>query len=293
MAPVPSHDKSLAFANASSATAIGADQGPSASVFDGNRVDDPTEIDVLEDNLSDDMDQDHDPAQNISFLATARAKGAGQRKSSAQATSVGGLLQLLQKIRTEVRTDKTRLRSGEYPFPNKVSSRFDLYDPRNRAESFLDVTIVGESWFQCRDSGSSNARGRQLRPTNSDSVILGYVHNHHIYQERSKLPLPQVSQCLAWLTFSGETIHEHSLLNNPQGKQLRIYNAMTFPALLDERVDSDQEVPLVQVCHYNVVCTQLCEPYPMHILGQLEPELPQILQSQQVLNNEASVVNSN
>jgi hypothetical protein len=202
------------------------------------------------------------------------------------------LLQLLQKIRTEVRTDKTRLRSGEYPFPNKLSSRFDLYDPRNRAESYLDVTIVGESWFQCWDSGSSNARSRLSRPTNSDSVILGFVHTHHIYPERSKLPLPQINQCLAWLRFSDETVHEHSLLSNPQGKQLRIYNAVIFPVACHERVGCNQSEASIQVCIYNVVCTQLCEPYPTHILGQLYPELPQVLASQHALYIEESAVNT-
>jgi hypothetical protein len=83
IAAVPSNDKSHAFANASTNTHLKADQGSNIRDFaHGNHADDPMEIDAFEDNMSDDVDHGLDQAQNVTFLATARAKGAGRRKSS-------------------------------------------------------------------------------------------------------------------------------------------------------------------------------------------------------------------
>ncbi|CAB9518876.1 expressed unknown protein [Seminavis robusta] len=246
----------------------------------------PMDVDQIEDNLSD-GEKEETPTnksaavQHTSFLATVRApsrrKSTGDKSGDAVTITNNnpGLLKLLQKLRNDIQRDKTCLRSGEYPFPNKISSRFDDCDPRCRASSYMDVTIVGETWFPSHDNGSS---GRQAR-SNSSMVVLGYIHSHHLYPERSAMTsiTQPTSSCFAWINFSGETLQEHGLLSNPAGNQLRIYNAVVVPLVVDKSVDSQEEMATTNVCRFNVICSQLCEPYPTQILGQLEPTISELL----------------
>ena len=200
---------------------------------------------------------------DTSFLAAARANRRNHNQSKHQLHqhhSHKPLTQLWKQVKTELRTDGTRLRSGEYPFPRKVTSRFDVYDPRNLAASYLDVTLLGDSWTIAGGGGRASK-------TPPNQTILGYIHVHHRFRDRLSLDFSVTANpSLASICFSQDTLQEHNLLNaSPQGRQLRIYNAVVLPS---------------QPERFLVLCTQLCEPYPTDILGQLQPELTQLLQQQ-------------
>jgi hypothetical protein len=246
-----------------------------------------------------------------SFVAVARANNPqktrrrpnhlGMSSSDAQ-DGPSALSLLLQEVRSEIRTDNTRLRSGEYPFPsNKLTSRFDLYDPRNRATSYMDVTILGDvgtPWRRLNMPYFGSKQRSVVSNVNSNNMtIVGYIHTHHIYPERDEGHTsslctataggPATNQSLAWFCFSGETINAHSLLGNqPRGYQLRIYNAVVIPACQPDHAKTSSNEMLEEPepsyspkdpCRHTVLCTQLCEPYPSEILGPLKPSASELL----------------
>lgn len=242
--------------------------GTSHTTTVSSQLDDSMQIDNYEDSMSTTAEvSTASMIADSSFLATARAKAKSSSRcepmqSTATNNSNKALSNLLQQVKSEMRIEATRLRSGEYPFPNKVTSRFDLYDPRNRATSYMDVTLVGETCYPWE----SNGRGSK-GPNNQ--TILGYVHNHHRYQDRDKLASQHHHQTaekgLVWICFSSETLQEHNLLknnNSPRGYQLRIYNAVVVPTAAGNPT---------------ILSTNLCEAYPLDILGPLQPGLEELV----------------
>ena len=269
------------------------DQNETDTTSDGGG---PMEIDTYDDNASvvaetvpnrtPTANSSSSAANNASFLATVRANNVSKKgrkntddgnNNSNQRNQTSSLSRLLKEVKSELRIDGTRLRSGEYPFPNKVTSRFDLYDPRNRATCYLDVTLLGESWVPWNTTAP--VRGRQATPSNM--TILGYIHNHHRYPERDPCtptsaeqhPAVAANNTLAWICFSSDTVQEHNLLkSSPRGYQLRIYNAIVTAI-----VEGEENVQVSDNCRYSVLCTQLCEPYPANILGPLQPTVGQLV----------------
>lgn len=257
----------------------------------GPKVNNPAamEIDAYDDTLFL-ADERHattvDSTKGASFLATARANyrqtGSCRRNTSGEhtvqhhKTKKSGLVRLLQEVKSEIRNDGTRLRSGEYPFPHKTS-RFDLYDPRNRAASYMDVTLLGESFTACPSTTGPGCS--RTSHSNTTLAIVGYIHTYHHYQERDIVNAELsfgACQNLAWICFSSVTLQEHNLLKTataasppPRGYQLRIYNAVACRA--GEYVEGLAEDGLSKV-----ICTQLCEPYPANVLGSLQPDLSEL-----------------
>lgn len=177
-----------------------------------------------------------------------------------------------------------------------------MNDPRNRAKSYIDVTILGESipWEK---------EYQKL-------TFLGFVHAHHHRRHRTRSvnasatgaataassegsPGPQ--SCLAWMCFTFDTAREKSLQT---GTNLRIYNPVVFPlktapaaatepadvsssgagtAFLGEEQQKQPEASTVQqqqqqqkasssaVVEWMVVCTEVCEYYPNCL-----PKLPDL-----------------
>ena len=249
---------------------------------------------------------------NASFLATVRANNVSRKTGRKRSphpgeddnqannnnrSSAGPLSRLLKQIKSELRIDGTRLRSGEYPFPSNStghnSRRFDMCDPRNRATSYMDVTLVGDTLVPWNTPPPM--RGRQSTPRNF--TILGYIHTHHHYTDRDprtpttagdldKSPViatpDHLSRTFAWICLSSDTVQEHNLFNKstPQGYQLRIYNAITTAIVVaDEEEITAATVSNINKCRFSVLCTQLCEPYPTHILGVLQPDMEQLVAS--------------
>ena len=305
-------------------------QGHRNNPMDASGVaDSPMEIDTYDDNASvvaesantsptSNNNTSATPNNNntnnaASFLATVRAnnvsrKTGGRKRLShpgedepnstnnRSSAAAGPLSRLLKQIKSELRIDGTRLRSGEYPFPSNTatgnsSRRFDMCDPRNRATSYMDVTLVGDTLVPWNTPPPM--RGRQSTPRNF--TLLGYIHSHHHYADRDprtsttagdvdKSPVTispdNLSNSFAWISLSSDTVQEHNLFNKstPQGYQLRIYNAITTAIVAAE--EEEKSVSNVNnKCRFSVLCTQLCEPYPTNILGVLQPELEQLVTS--------------
>jgi hypothetical protein len=176
------------------------------------------------------------------------------------------LIERLRDYRESRSRDCVRLRSGQYPF--KIGARrgpsgssfgtsiLDVGNPRNRARSYLDCTVLGICPYAWVSDDQSHI--------GSKVSILGFVHHyifssavHHDDEGRNRL-------CgkAAWICFTKETMQEQRI---GQGTQLRIYDAIVipFPDALGRNL---------------VMCTQLCEEYPSSILPPL-PTLEQLIET--------------
>lgn len=151
----------------------------------------------------------------------------------------GPLSKRLKTLRDATKGDSVRFQCGQYPFSKTAA--FDMNDPRNRAKSYMDVTILGESvsWV--------NKDWQRL-------TVLVYVHAHRRTgtTEADNANIGK-QQCLAWLCVSFDTAREQSLC---VGSELRMYNAVATPVSKQaEHANSKDAVNLI-------VMAQLCEPYP-------------------------------
>jgi len=174
----------------------------------------------------------------------------------------GPLAQMLQSIRGSIEADRARFHSGTYPYRPATDRRHDVNDPRNRADTFMDVTIVGNSTpfastskaailgyvhsFSRNDAKIKTVRmpgrSRRFRHAASSTAAATSTIEKNTETKEALLETPT----FAWMCFTHETFMEHGIGN---GTQLRIYNACT--------VGSD--------VHPIVVCTRLCEVYPKEL----------------------------
>lgn len=145
----------------------------------------------------------------------------------------GTLAKRLKTLRDSSIGDSIRLQSGQYPFGAKST---DWNDPRSRASSYLDVTIIGEA--KCWENDPKKL------------TTLAYVHRYCTVKESSTLP----TKGFVWLCLTHEMARMQSVR---VGLSLRIYNAVVVPW---------NEASTPHALSYNiqhiVFDTQLCEPYP-------------------------------
>lgn len=163
---------------------------------------------------------------------------------------IGALVTRLQKIRTEILGDVIRFQSGQYPFRDSKAT-FDMNDPRCRAHSYMDVTVIGDA-IESGEETMSSAKMLQF---------LGHVHSH----VEASVPSHAPCHCLVWLVFTVERARAVSVLH---GSTLRIYNAV--PIAVPGPVE------------WAVICTELCETYPSNVLDALEPTASEILSNLQL-----------
>lgn len=184
----------------------------------------------------------------------------------------GSLMNILSHVRGNTEADWVRFQSGSFPFCEETKRKIDINDPRNRADSFMDITIVKV--------------GTHVPTRPNQVMVYGFVHcwykndrNIHkrpnkasrIRQTRSPESIRKISQMTktimmqqvfdkpkyAWFSFNQETIRENGIT---KGAQIRMYNAI---ALLIPTIGDG--CPLV-------LCTRLCESYPREL-----PSLPDVL----------------
>jgi hypothetical protein len=146
---------------------------------------------------------------------------------------IGTLAKRLKTLRDSSIGDSIRLQSGQYPFGAKSTN---WNDPRSRASSYLDVTIIGEA--KCWENDPKKL------------TTLAYVHRYCTVKESSTLP----TKGFVWLCLTHEMARMQSVR---VGLSLRIYNAVVVPW---------NEASTPHALSYNiqhiVFDTQLCEPYP-------------------------------
>lgn len=181
--------------------------------------------------------------------------------------SQGPLSRLLNSMRRSIDADSARLQSGMFAYHPEDDKRIDVNNPRNRAETIMDITIVGDN----------------PKPFVNDEtkiVVLGYVHDFfknkkmirtvQMPSRRGKIrniAAPHTTTIcddfeeegvidnvvsfhhpeFAWICFTRENYFELSVSD---GKQLRLYNPIVLESFGSTRLSI-------------VVGTKLCEARPM------------------------------
>jgi hypothetical protein len=158
----------------------------------------------------------------------------------------GALFTRLQKIRNDILGDTIRFQSGQYPFREK-KSLFDLNDPRSRARSSMDLTILSDAEQFDHVQGT----GKQL-------VALCYLHEHLVSVDGTESAIyPRAVP--VWSVFHGESVRT---LNLRRGSAVRIYDGIP--------------VAMADPCQWIIICSELIELYPA-ILGDLTPSPSELL----------------
>jgi hypothetical protein len=165
----------------------------------------------------------------------------------------GTLSQLLQTIRKSIESDLVRFQSSHYlqhhyhrdvgEVRGNTDNIMDFNNPRNRAETIVDVTIIGGNVVPFA-TGSNKV------------IILGHVHSF-IKKNKNNTTASMENKYLptnAWLCFNPQTIKEHGIHS---GRQLRIYDAMLL-------VNYDgMSLPLWRLPV--ILCSSLCESCPKQL----------------------------
>lgn len=167
----------------------------------------------------------------------------------------------LRALRSAVDGDAIRFQSGMYPFAQSATRRFDLSDPRNRATSFMDVSIVCEPvpWDE-----------------HQRITVLGFIHRFEKVGGKQRANdienVAVESGRFAWISFTYDTAREQ---NVRKGSTLRIYNTISVPCSTLTQIEGYGADSVVEnrCCDQTVLCTQLCEQYPDSL-----PKLPDVVQ---------------
>ena len=186
-------------------------------------------------------------------------------------TRIGRFRKYVRYLRSQVKIDDIRFKSGQYPFTgrnfngNINSIQREYYDPRFRAKNYVDVTILNEP-----------------SPVDKHFQRFAFLAHVHSYFENvrsrsvnGKRELPQQAsrKGFVWIFFMQETAREHNL---KKGSELRIYNTQWIPLLKFDKeasyITCANGEQSTQICLlWAITCTQLCEPYPSNILPPLPP----------------------
>jgi hypothetical protein len=175
------------------------------------------------------------------------------KRSKGTSTEPGPLLKRMQSIRQSIQGDVVRLSSGQYPFSLR---QVDRNDPRNRANTIMDVTILA----------NPSAMGEQSLVT-----LPCFIHQWMKVTSDSDRTLKNVDHPKRHVSimFTCDTMQEQGIVN---GSQLRIYNAIYIPIRQPNATPTGIDPfdnSTVSAEDGVIVCTQLCEPYPKSILPPL------------------------
>ena len=167
---------------------------------------------------------------------------------------------LLQSIRSSVDADKARLLSGNYPYRDAEQRKHDANDPRNRAYTYMDVTIVGHPHPML---GPHALLG-------NTATMVGYIHQHTRNESRihtirmpsrtrrfrhvtSELNSDKTEQSNEYLPLLEDPCYAYFCFKRDSGvdfgSKIRIYN----PRVLKS---NDAQIKHI------VLSTNLCESYP-------------------------------
>ena len=144
----------------------------------------------------------------------------------------------LRNLKASINSKCSRLQSGCYPFSTNGNKK-DVSDPRNRVESYMDVTIV---------------QMLETKKTNNHDLALAYIHRHIVSKKKESDNIPvNRNEGFVEALFCIETTRSISI--RPR-IQLRIYDAM----LISRKGQAEQ--PSIFSILGTLICTQLCEQYP-------------------------------
>jgi len=204
------------------------------------------------------------PASNRQSLTPPPFKRRRRSKSN------GEWVRRFLSLQNTQNNDAVRLQNRSF---SKVL--LDLSDPRKRAKTSMDVTILGQyigPWINV--------------PEDKKLTVLGYVHRHtkrktcravknrHIPGQQQQQPTQKEDEAtsvsqnfFAWFTFTLSTARRIEL---QQGCKLRIFNPIVLPCRVPLKLeaprksmfateDDEMEIHDTVCCDKTVICTQLCE----------------------------------
>ena len=223
------------------------------------------------------------PKNHQDTVPTTTTAVPSQRRSASTSPprSDGALVQQLQRLRRTIRGDAVRLSSGQYPCAVSHNSSktmkntvVDRNDPRNRATTVVDVTIVGDNAIP---DGNLLMRSHQTKnqPHNNQNLVTlpCYVHHHWTNTTTNDTSTANESSrnwtttsiptaTFAFIVLTLDTMVSQNIRN---GSQLRIYSAIYIPTMPSiPLMDATNAVPTdsnPHNCRGYIVCTQLCESY--------------------------------
>lgn len=102
-------------------------------------------------------------------LSTGKRNGQSPQRRKKK---IGPLSRMLQSIRGSIEADWVRF--GTYPYRPQAERKRDVNDPRNRAESFMDVTILGQP-VERRPGNSTSATGTALNSSSNANYMYTYT----------------------------------------------------------------------------------------------------------------------
>ena len=200
----------------------------------------------------------HDQASTSPLLSNNKRK---KRRSHTKMGPLSHRFANMMKVRSN---DLVRLQSPAFSRHNSL----DLNNPRKRARSYTDITILGGG-SDTGGGGSGKDDGTKKR------IVLAYAHRHVLREQNSYTISENLTtekeQLLVWACFDLSTVRAigggGSSLRN--GTHLRLYNAKFIPTQQGVRIDPNCISPPIPdtLCRYYVVCTSLSEFYPK----ELEP----------------------
>ncbi len=212
---------------------------------------------------------------NSPYLKSKRHRSSIYTNTSATSTTrrrrkkvPGVLSKLLQTIRKSVESDLVRLQSSHYlqhhyhrdggevrgsshsgtgvgtlTSSHNTHNIMDFNNPRNRAETIVDVTIIGGNFVPLA-TGSNKV------------IVLGHIHTFIQKNNNNATAIIDKTRFStnSWLCFNPETMKEHGIQS---GRQLRIYDSMLL-------VNYDGiSLPLWRLPV--LLCSSLCESCPKQL----------------------------
>jgi hypothetical protein len=219
--------------------------------------------------------------QNLEFRTSPQPAITRNKVSRKRKRNKGPLSRILHSIRGSVEADRARFHSGNYPYRQPERRRHDVNDPRNRAETIMDVTVMSHP--------------TPLGGSTESAFVVGYVHQHikndsmiqtmrivgrsrHFRHAASELKfnvdnsgagidhlneknddLYAKAPAFSHICFTRDAFLD---LGIGIGSQVRIYNTRIIS---HEVLSSVQEIEAISKevdVQSTVVCTHLCEVYP-------------------------------
>ena len=207
------------------------------------------------------------PAKMKSTSLVSHCTTTGKKKRKA----VGPLVKQLISIRGSIGGDYLRLNSS---FQGSSKHRMDVSDPRNRAETFMDVTIMNlpHPWMNDKLVTVLGYVHTFVRHNSGKALHLNFGHSLESNSDTQFLPTHTLREenedekepHFSWICFTCNTHQEHTILPKTQ---LRIYN----PVIVPNNFANGTSCRFLSL----VLCTQLYELYPKGMTDL--PDVPSIV----------------
>jgi hypothetical protein len=213
-----------------------------------------------------------------SFSSPTTSRRHRASKSHGNSSKSGPWTKRLAALKSNQTNDAMKL---QHPGMNRHGVSFDLNDPRKKAKSYTDVTVLSDhdessqqgvkpkSWsLSTNATGASSGDGSLL-------TVLGHIHRHApIINHRCTESLPTSTGdttlseqgSFAWISFTRTTARNVGLR---KGMALRLYDAVLLPVhrMVGPEQGESRDDRGTMECRFLVICTQLCEEHP----GKLDP----------------------